>query len=1686
MSSARSPDPSPQTAGDDSAPPIPAFVVIDIETSGLDFDADNFRILEVAACRVEPGQPVSTFQTLVREDAQLLTERLPGVTDDEVRSAVGEAEALAILASFCGLLPVVAHNGTGYDFPILGAALKRHSAPPIVGQQLDSLELALLVAPRSGRRVPPNIDGAKPPESLSLDSLCGWLAVAPPEPRHRALPDAAATARVVVKMLALLNQDRPEHNAQRFLLHRGHHPWAAFLTASDRLSPLEELVPAPPDGASPTSAPTSFSVDAAVSPLSPGGMLVRAPDRSHRPQQEQMARYVAGALAGGRTALIEAPTGTGKTLGYLVPAVAFARCNPEARVGVSMHTKILQDQVMVTLMELKDTLGPLRWTVLKGASNYLSLPDLADEMDDPPSTPEGSWALAAVVGWAAQTPTGEWDDLQDWLLRERSAGFPALRWRISCEGTRAAPTALDQKCFHHRAVMALNSADIAVLNHAVLLSRASVANELTHLVCDEAHNLEESATSALTEEVSEASLERLLDVIGATPRRGLLRRYRDYHRRADDSDLAAIAESVHLVTDCTEACRLHTGSFGSLLVEYARSRAETRTGQLERYGVQYRLRPGFDTGRGDYRPVRRAAESLAGSLEAIANNLDRLHLPTDCNPTGRRRRLNLEAQIVRASREARRAATCLRSGVGTHDDDRWISVAALEMRDDAISWALRRLPIDVSEKLQTLWGNMRAVVCTSATLRVAGTFTHMIERLGLTAELTEKLDSPFADLARNQLVVLLGHLPLPRGMLLEEFGEATTGELARLFTLSSGGAMALFTARDRMLRSRDHLKPLLAKNDMELLCQGDQAATKLVERMRTDEGSCLLGTRSFWEGVDIPGDALRLLAIEKLPFPNFSDPLVAARTEELQRRGKDPFQHYVVPQAVLAFAQGAGRLIRTEDDRGALVLLDKRLRMPLSYSSAFLDALPDGTEPRRPNTAEEAYEAIAEHLGLAWGSGIAETLAALPSAGTSKDFTDLAIRADQRRDRTLIRQRLEQVRERMDIGAWRLGQQELIEQLLGDERADVLAVLPTGSGKSLIYQIPGLLLPGITLVTSPLLALMRDQIDGLRQRGYHQVAAIHTGQSQTEQNEVLTGVREGRYKLLYVSPERLWTTRFREAMEGVAIDLVVVDEAHCVSLWGHSFRPEYLQITRAITEMCDARAEIGRPVLAALTGTATPQTQADIIEQLRLRLPDGAVAHNPDRPELRFYVQECKSFEDRKLQVLAILGAFRNKPAIVYVPRRRDTMHLSALLRADNHVCLPYHGGMEQPQRTHTEEAFRHGEVDVIVGTNAFGLGIDKPDVELVVHLEMPQTIEDYVQETGRAARGTTDGRGPEIGTCILLRTPRDCGIHNFFGKNAVPSFETVRSVWQRLSGRSLIPLGELSRSADENEREHTGLAVQYLVVHGAAQRRPDVTWRCTVNVPQDWRGRLARANRLDDAERALLNTAVESWRRFGGEPFNLVEECERRAWEPADTERLLLKADRCEIITFRTIEPALDIVCASEHEPDWEAIQEALDEQGRRIGDRIRRAREFARSDETCRRARMLSYLGVDAPPCCEGCDVCVPDMPRPWAGHEFTPEQLEHAIPAREVVRVLLSDVAGAKYSRANILRTLSDTGGPYELPAELKSHHLRGALAHLSDNRIEETIAQMVADGMVEEFQTTRHPDEGSGPYSALRLR
>src|SRR3954454_17634284 len=374
----------------------------------------------------------------------------------------------------------------------------------------------------------------------------------------------------------------------------------------------------------------------------------------------------------------------------------------------------------------------------------------------------------------------------------------------------------------------------------------------------------------------------------------------------------------------------------------------------------------------------------------------------------------------------------------------------------------------------------------------------------------------------------------------------------------------------------------------------------------------------------------------------------------------------------------------------------------------------------------------------------------------------------------------------LGYASFRPGQRDAVQAAI--DGRDALIVMPTGGGKSLCYQLPGLASPRLTIVVSPLIALMADQIRRLVADG-HPVVMVASGMGDDRNREALARVRDGRARIVYCSPERFASTAFLEALAVRDVDLMAIDEAHCVSEWGHDFRPDYLRLPRAIERL-------GRPAVMACTATATEEVADDITARLGLRDP-LVVRSGFDRPNISFdtITFEGKGSKARKLALLEHgLNQRENLPAIVYCGTRRDTEAVADALRSSGALAAAYHAGMQPDERASAQHRFMSGDAQVIVATNAFGMGIDKANVRSVWHWAIPTSVEAYYQEAGRA------GRDGEPARAVLLAGRSDLGRLVRFNQQRAVAPEAVASY-----------LGELSARADadgslviENPRDDT------------------------------------------------------------------------------------------------------------------------------------------------------------------------------------------------------------------------------------------------------------------------------------------
>jgi ATP-dependent DNA helicase RecQ len=378
------------------------------------------------------------------------------------------------------------------------------------------------------------------------------------------------------------------------------------------------------------------------------------------------------------------------------------------------------------------------------------------------------------------------------------------------------------------------------------------------------------------------------------------------------------------------------------------------------------------------------------------------------------------------------------------------------------------------------------------------------------------------------------------------------------------------------------------------------------------------------------------------------------------------------------------------------------------------------------------------------------------------------------------------LREKFGFEKFHPGQEDVISRVMAGK--DTLAILATGAGKSLCYQLPALLLEGTTVVVSPLIALMKDQLDMLRDRGVHEVVALNSTLSEDQEAAAIARVARGEIKIVFVTPEKLEDDSFVTILKGIHVPLFVVDEAHCISQWGHDFRPAYLGLGHII-------AELRHPTVLALTATATPAVRDDILTQLGIP-GTKTIVKGFDRPNLRYEVLRAES-ESAKLRLLRDL--FKNGldgTGIIYTATIKNALDVQKYLVENLQLpCAVYHSKLQKHDRVAVHNLFQAEEIRAVVATNAFGLGIDKANIRFVVHYDLPGSVEAYTQEAGRAGR---DGKPSR---CILLYRMSDTRVQNYFLTGKYPDIEEVQKVYGTLTvfggqegGVSLTDLRKISQ----------------------------------------------------------------------------------------------------------------------------------------------------------------------------------------------------------------------------------------------------------------------------------------------------
>ena len=641
---------------------------------------------------------------------------------------------------------------------------------------------------------------------------------------------------------------------------------------------------------------------------------------------------------------------------------------------------------------------------------------------------------------------------------------------------------------------------------------------------------------------------------------------------------------------------------------------------------------------------------------------------------------------------------------------------------------------------------------------------------------------------------------------------------------------------------------------------------------------------------------------------------------------------------------------------------------------------------------------------------------------------------------------------------FRPGQRDVVDAVLAG--SDCVCIMPTGGGKSLCYQLPSLMREGVTLVVSPLIALMKDQVDSLMKLGIS-ATFINSTLDMSDQNQRLNELAAGEYDMMYIAPERFRSPRFQEAIAQTSVQLLAIDEAHCISEWGHDFRHDYARIGTF-------RKQLGDPQTIALTATATDDVRKDVATQLGLREPKVFVSGFA-RPNLRYVVETHSTFRE-KLEALRVYLRKTPGSGVIYASTRKGCEEIAESIgQPSQRKVVVYHGGMAMDDRRRVQEAFMSGKADIVVATNAFGMGIDKPDVRFVVHYNIPGTLEAYYQEAGRAGR---DGKPSE---CLLMYSPSDRYIQEFFIDSANPAPETIHAVYEFLRYHEGDPI-ELTQDELKEEAnlsigtEGVGTCERVLEKCGVLERlepnRNMAAIRIATDVPTIAELIPRQARNRRKVAKALEQ--VVGARRHELVYFRPVDVAKSIGMDIAKFTRTLREVTKLDSVDY--VPPfrgrAVRMIRRDQEFEQLDIDFAEIEARRKMNFGKLDRVVKFATTSQ-CRQQQVLTYFGerVSAP--CGNCDNC--------SRFGLTHDSGERNSPALDqAVLKVLSGVARSRgrFGKTVVAQMLSGSRAAKMAKFKLNELSTFGLLSDFKQTDVAKIIDAVASAGMIEVSDADRY--------------
>jgi len=899
------------------------YVAIDLETTGLNPDLDS--IIEVGLVKVSGGEIIDTLHTLVLPPVKLplFIKRLTGIQDHMLEDAPRIDSIRGHIAAFIEGENLLGHNA-GFDVGFVESALGRVIGNPIY----DTLELSRVIMPSA--------------KSYRLAQLCKVAGIKT-EAIHRALEDAMA----VIKLFDHLSRsvcglDGHSIAYLESLLKKARSPWGVMLSGYTGISLGDHFYQRGRENYNQdqyrvyeNSEPWGHVAPEEIRGIiSSGGALSRSlPLYEYRPQQEEMACEVARAFNEKKLLMVEAGTGTGKSISYLLPSLLWV-AGGGPRVVISTKTVNLQDQLWFKdIPQLMRCLGlNVKSVLAKGRSNYLCRRRWDSILSEGLWTEQEARFYARVLVWVNETKSGDKVDL-NLTHQEEEAWHNICAESENCMGFRCRH--FSGQCFVSRSRREAESSGLIITNHALLFSDIKTGNMVLPtygpLIIDEAHHLEDVATEQLGRQVSRSDLRRWLSRSART----VLKSWETVPPTDSDrwmQNLISMREEINGLRTISE-------EFFTLLKSYICGKGVLNEGEHQTFRIKSDTFCGDIPGVpwGEFENLIFRIKTVIGGLRKIIGLIQTWELENDSWGD------KLKDFVVLAGK-GEELLDNLQFIFRCNDDSfvYWISVSG---QGEWYSLSMSSSPVRVGELLyDSLFSGKESVVMTSATLTTNGSFDFFTERVGIERVaglkvVKKNIESPFS-YDRQSLLCVVNDLPLQGAGADRIYIKQISSALEKLILAVGGKTLVLFTSHRVLREVYGLVKAAIEDKDIAVLGHNmDGNRSRLVEEFKRTERAVLMGSASFWEGIDIPGEALTSVIIVKLPFPSPSSPVIEARVEDLEQNGRSSFYEYYLPMAVIRFKQGFGRLIRSESDRGVVVVLDRRV-IEKGYGRQFLNSLP--------------------------------------------------------------------------------------------------------------------------------------------------------------------------------------------------------------------------------------------------------------------------------------------------------------------------------------------------------------------------------------------------------------------------------------------------------------------------------------------------------------------------------------------------------------------------------------------------------------------------------------------------------------------------------------------------------------------------------------------------------------------------